>query len=106
VATLLPERNHALKPEALRMTLAKTARDLGSPERDDLFGDGQADAFAAVMAVPADSATPVAAASGTTKREDAEKRPGEPGSRAIDQPSLSGSDEKSAVSQADRPAAR
>lgn len=106
VAALLLERNHALKPEALRMTLAKTARDLGSPGRDDLFGDGQADAFAAVMAVPADSATPVAAASGTTKREDAEKRRGEPGSRAIEQPSLSGSDEKSAVSQADRPAAR
>lgn len=106
VAALLLERNHALKPEVLRMTLAKTARDLGSPGRDDLFGDGQADAFAAVMAVPADSATPVAAASDTTKREDAEKRRGEPGSRAIEQPSLSGSDEKSAVSQADRPAAR
>ena len=42
------------------MTLAKTARDLGSPGRDDLFGDGEADAFAAVMAVPADSATPFA----------------------------------------------
>ncbi|WP_440638726.1 S8 family serine peptidase [Bradyrhizobium sp. PUT101] len=106
VAALLLERNHALKPEALRMTLAKTARDLGSPGRDDLFGDGQTDAFAAVMAVPADSATPVAAASGTTKREDAEKRRDEPGSRAIEQPSLSGGDNKSAVSQADRPAAR
>ncbi|MEY9183419.1 subtilisin family serine protease [Bradyrhizobium sp. USDA 326] len=106
VAALLLERNHALKPEALRMTLARTARDLGSPGRDDLFGDGQTDAFAAVMAVSADSASPVAAASGTTKREDAEKRQGEPGSRAIEQPSLSSGDDKSAVSQADRPAAR
>ena len=106
VAALLLERNYALKPEALRMTLAKTARDLGSPGRDDLFGDGEADAFAAVMAVPADSATPVAAASGTTKREDAEKRRDEPGVRAIEQPSLSSADDKAAVSQADRPATR
>lgn len=106
VAALLLERNYALKPEALRMTLAKTARDLGSPGRDDLFGDGEADAFAAVMAVPADSATPVAAASGTTKREDIGKRRDEPGIRAIEQPSLSSTDDKSTVSQADRPAAR
>jgi len=106
VAALLLARNYALKPEALRMTLAKTARDLGSPGRDDLFGDGQADAFAAVTAVPADSATPVAAASDTTKREDVGKRRDEPGSRAIEQPSLSGADDKSAVSQADRPATR
>lgn len=106
VAALLLECNYALKPEALRMTLAKTARDLGSPGRDDLFGDGEADAFAAVMAVPADSATPVAAASGTTKREDIGKRRDEPGIRAIEQPSLSSTDDKSTVSQADRPAAR
>ncbi|MCP3406828.1 S8 family serine peptidase [Bradyrhizobium sp. CCGB01] len=106
VAALLLERNYALKPEALRMTLAKTARDLGSPGRDDLFGDGQADAFAAVTAVPADGATPVAAASGTTKREDAEKRREEPAIRAIEQPSLSSADDKSTVSQADRPANR
>lgn len=106
VAALLLERNYALKPEALRMTLTKTARDLGSPGRDELFGDGQADAFAAVMAVPAASATPVAAASGTTKREDAGKRGDEPNSRAIEQPSLSSADDKSTVSQADRPATR
>ncbi|MBR0848784.1 S8 family serine peptidase [Bradyrhizobium diazoefficiens] len=106
VAALLLERNYALKPEALRLTLAKTARDIGSPGRDDLFGDGEADAFAAVMAVPADSSTPVAAAAPTTKREDGEKPKGDPGIRAIAQPSLSGAGDKSAVSQADRPAAR
>lgn len=106
VAALLLERNYALKPEALRMTLAKTARDLGSPGRDDLFGDGEADAFAAVMAVPADSAAPVAAASGTTKREDAQPRRDEPGIRAIEQPSLSSADDKATGFQADRPAAR
>lgn len=106
VAALLLERNYALKPDALRITLAKTARDLGSPGRDDLFGDGEADAFAAVMAVPAGSATPVTAASDTTKREGAEKRYEEPGVRAIEQPSLSSAGDKSAVSQVDRPAAR
>jgi len=106
VAALLLERNYTLKPEALRMTLAKTARDLGSPGRDDLFGDGEADAFAAVMAVPADNATPVAAASGTTKREEAGKRRDEPGIRAIEQPSLSSSGDKAAISQADKPATR
>lgn len=106
VAALLLERNYALKPEALRTTLTKTARDLGSPGRDELFGDGQTDAFAAVMAVPADSATPVAAASGTTKREDAGRRRDEPNSRAIEQPSLSSADDKSTTSQADRPATR
>jgi subtilisin family serine protease len=104
VAALLLERNYALKPEALRLTLAKTARDLGAPGRDDLFGDGEADAFAAVMATPADSATPVAAASDTTKREDAGKRRDEPAIRAIDQPSLSSANDKPPVSQADRPA--
>ncbi len=92
VAALLLERNHALKPEALRMTLAKTARDLGAPGRDDLFGDGQADAFAAVMAAPTDSATPVAAASGATAlnvkmRRTVAMSPRQP--RAAEQPSLS-----------------
>lgn len=106
VAALLLERNSSLKPEALRMTLSKTARDLGSPGRDDLFGDGEPDAFAAVVAVPADSTTPVAAAPGTTKREGAEKRREEPGIRAIEQPSLSSAGDKSAISQADRPATR
>lgn len=106
VAALLLERNYTLKPNALRMALARTARDLGSPGRDDLYGDGEADAFAAVMAVPADSAPPVAAASDTRKREGAEKRREEPGIRAIEHPSLSSADDKSAVFQVDRPAAR
>ncbi|MBR0824180.1 S8 family serine peptidase [Bradyrhizobium manausense] len=106
VAALLLERNFALKPEALRMTLAKTARDLGTPGRDDLFGDGQADAYAAVMAVPVDGATPMAAAPGTTKREDASERREEPGTRALEQPSPTMAADKSTISQADRPATR
>lgn len=106
IAALLLERNYALKPEALRMTLVKTARDLGSPGRDDLFGDGAADAFAAVMAIPVDGATPVAAAAGTTKREDAGRPREEPGIRAMAQPSLSSAGDKSSVSQADSAAPR
>ncbi|WP_027528153.1 S8 family serine peptidase [Bradyrhizobium sp. Ec3.3] len=106
VAALLLERNYALKPEALRLTLVKTARDLGTPGRDDLFGDGEADAYAAVMAVAVDGATPVAAVPGTTKREDASERREEPGTRALAQPSLSSAGDKSTLSQSDRPAAR
>jgi subtilisin family serine protease len=106
VAALLLERNYTLKPEALRLTLAKTARDLGTPGRDDMFGNGEADAYAAVTAVTIDGATPMAAAPDTTKREDASGRREEPGTRALEQPSPSGTADKSTVSQADRPAAR
>jgi len=106
VAALLLERSYALKPEALRLTLAKTARDLGAPGRDDLFGDGEADAYAAVTALSIDGATPVAAAPDTPKREDASERREEPGTRALEQPSLSNTADKSTVSQADRPATR
>jgi Subtilase family len=60
VAALMLERNPALKPADLRAILTRTARDLGSPGRDDLFGAGETDAYAAVEAsiVPG---TPVAA---------------------------------------------
>jgi hypothetical protein len=58
------------------------------------------------MAVPASGATPVAAASGTTKREDIEKRRDAPGIRALEQPSLSSTEDKATVSQADRPTTR
>jgi hypothetical protein len=61
LAALILERNPALKPEELRTILTKTARDLGAPGRDDLFGAGEADAYAAVSAVQA-GAVPVAAA--------------------------------------------
>jgi len=53
LAALLLERNPALKPDEVRAILMKTARDLGSPGRDDQFGAGEADAFAAVSAVAA-----------------------------------------------------
>ena len=51
LAALMLERNPALKPDEVRAILMKTARDLGPPGRDDLFGAGEADAFAAVSAV-------------------------------------------------------
>jgi Subtilase family len=59
VAALILERNPALMPDDVRAILTRTARDLGSPGRDDLFGAGEADAYAAVEAsiVPG---TPVA----------------------------------------------
>ena len=68
VAALMLERNGALKPDDVRAILTRTARDLGSPGRDDLFGAGEADAFAAVEAsiVPG---TPVAASDGAKAGE-------------------------------------
>jgi hypothetical protein len=63
LAALVLERNPAEKPEEVRAVLMKTARDLGAPGRDDLFGAGEADAFAAVSAAIAAPATPRATVS-------------------------------------------
>ena len=64
VAALMLERNPALKPPDVRAILTKTARDLGAPGRDDQFGAGEADAFAAVTAAAAAPAVPLASVSG------------------------------------------
>ncbi len=64
VAALMLERNPALKPSEVRAILTKTARDLGAPGRDDQFGAGEADAFAAVTAAAAAPAVPLASVSG------------------------------------------
>jgi hypothetical protein len=61
LAALMMERNPQLAPTEVRAILTRTARDLGAPGRDDLFGAGEADAFNAVTAV-LDAAVPVAAA--------------------------------------------
>jgi subtilisin family serine protease len=61
LAALVLERNPALKPDALRTILIDTARDLGTPGRDDLYGAGQPDAFAAVSAAAASSVPPTVA---------------------------------------------
>jgi len=64
VAALMLERNPALRPGDVRAILAKTARDLGAPGRDDQFGAGEADAFAAVTAATAAPSVPLASVSG------------------------------------------
>jgi hypothetical protein len=61
LAALMIERNPQLLPADVRAILMTTARDLGAPGRDDLFGAGEADALGAVTAV-VDAAVPVAAA--------------------------------------------
>ncbi len=61
LAALMMERNPRLRPDDVRAILVQTARDLGLPGRDDLFGAGEADAFSAVTAVVS-AAAPVAAA--------------------------------------------
>jgi len=57
LAALMLARNPALTPEEVRQALIQSARDLGPAGRDDRFGAGEADAFAAVSAVAAPVAT-------------------------------------------------
>ena len=51
VAALLLQRAPQLSPDAVRKILTNTARDLGKPGRDDIFGAGLVDAAAALSAV-------------------------------------------------------
>ena len=75
LAALMLERNPALKPDEVRAILMKTARDLGPPGRDDQFGAGEADAFAAVSAVVSTApAVPVADVSDRPATESARSR--------------------------------
>ncbi|WFU19141.1 S8 family serine peptidase [Bradyrhizobium sp. CB3481] len=69
VAALIMERNPALKPADVRAILTNTARDLGAPGRDEQFGAGEADAFAAVTAAAAAPAVPLASATGKPAAE-------------------------------------
>jgi subtilisin family serine protease len=107
LVALMLERNPALKPDEVHAILTNTARDLGAPGRDDQFGAGEADAYAAVSAVTAAPALPVAA---VPDRPAAEKAaPGHddaPVSSALNQPAATMASDKSAPSEADRPAAR
>lgn len=57
VAALLLERAPKLTPGGVRAVLTKTARDLGEPGRDDIFGAGLVDAAAAIGAVTATAAS-------------------------------------------------
>jgi subtilisin family serine protease len=104
VAALLLERNQALKPDELRAILMKTARDLGAPGRDDLFGAGEADAYAAVSAaVPAPS-LPLAA--DAPAGQQVSNRQQVPATRGLDQPVPAMASDKSALGEASRAAAQ
>jgi subtilisin family serine protease len=105
LAALLLERDPALKPEEVRAILMKTARDLGAPGRDDLFGAGEADAYAAVSAVAPAPATPVATVSDRPAGEIAPDRQDAPATRSPDQPPAAIASDKSAVGEAHQPGA-
>src|SRR5712664_825607 len=106
LAALMLERNPALNPGEVRAILMKTARDLGSPGRDDLFGAGEADAFAAVSAVVTAPAAPVAAVSGAPGAEKGGDRQDVPSTRDLSPPGAAMASDKSAVREAHRPAAQ
>jgi len=106
IAALILERNPALKPNDVRAILVTTARDLGVPGRDDLFGAGEADAFAAAKAAVAAPQVPVA----TVKDAPAAEKSADPNntsvSRALNDAAPSMASDKSAANAANRPAAQ
>jgi hypothetical protein len=106
VAALILERNPALKPNDVRAILEKTARDLGVPGRDDLFGAGEVDAFAAVAASVAAPEVPVAAVSGEPTTEKAPAPDNASVSRALNEPTPSMASDKSAANSVNRPPAQ
>lgn len=93
---LILERNPALKPDEVRAILTKTARDLGPPGRDDMFGAGEADAFAAVSAT---APVPVASAG---KIENASDRQQVPATGTLIPPAAAMASGKAAVGEANR----
>lgn len=56
IIALLLQRRPGLKADAVRATLTATARDLGNPGRDDVYGAGLVDAYQAVMSLEPKSA--------------------------------------------------
>ena len=102
IVALLLERNPALKPNEIRAILAATARDLGTPGKDDRFGYGQADAFAAATAAIAAPEVPMAVAprgSGTADNDVSV-------SRELKVPSAAMASDKSTTNEPNRPAAQ
>jgi subtilisin family serine protease len=95
IAALMLARNSELQPDQLRSLLMKTARDLGSPGRDNLFGSGEADAFAAVQGAGAASPAPVAAAPVPQKAESGAESKEIPPVRALSPPIATMASEKS-----------
>ena len=78
LAALMLERNPTLKAEEVRSMLMNNARDLGSPGRDDEFGAGEADAYAAVRAAIAAMPVPMAASEPGEARQSAGENAPEP----------------------------
>jgi subtilisin family serine protease len=99
LVALILERNPALKPDEVRAILTKTARDLGPPGRDDMFGAGEADAFAAVSAT---APVPVASASDAGKIENASDRQQVPATGTLIPPAAAMASGKAAVGEANR----
>jgi subtilisin family serine protease len=110
IAALVLERNPALRLQQLHAILVNTARDLGTPGRDDLFGAGEADAYAAVQAVIASSSAPVAASGSPKVNEKPSETAPAPAEtavvRALSPPVTTVAAEKPAASDAVRPAAQ
>jgi subtilisin family serine protease len=106
VAALVLERNPALKPNDVRAILTNTARDLGAPGRDDLFGAGEADAFAAVTAASVAPAMPVASASDAPAAPKAPDSNNTSVSRTLNDHAPAMASDKSAANAANSPAAQ
>jgi hypothetical protein len=104
IAALLLERNPALKPNEARAILTNTARDLGAPGRDDLFGAGEADAFAAVTAAIAVPAVPVAAVKNAPPAEQPPYRNNASVSRGLSEQAPAVASDKSVTNDGHRPA--
>jgi len=100
IAALMLERNPALKSDELRAMLMKTARDLGSPGRDDLFGAGEADAYAAVKAVIAAAPGPVASTAQKESDKASEKDAEQKETPAVSQPARAVASDKSPAGNA------
>ena len=105
LVALMLERNPALKPGEVRAILMRTARDLGSPGRDDQFGAGRVDAFAAVSAVDVATAVPIAAIPAMPAAEKAPDRRLPP-TRALNEPAAAMASDKSALGEVNRAAAQ
>ena len=104
IVALLLERNPSLKPSEIRSILTATARDLGTPGKDELFGHGQADAFAAATAAIAAPAVPMAVAPRGTGAGTADNDVSV--SRELKVPSAAMASDKSATNEPNRPAAQ
>jgi subtilisin family serine protease len=110
IAALVMERNPALNLNDIRAILTRTARDLGAPGRDDLFGAGEADAFAAVTAAVDGPSVPVASAIAKPAGEKAPASDNASVSRALTEPLNDSapalSSDNSAANDANRATAR